>query len=153
MVMYADSRTRRRSISAALHACSRTTKENSLQVLLAVHTRRLEMSVVKNLLAITATLSALGTASVLSAPTAGAAVTAGVETSVALKGGTAPACIKRNHASDGVTHRVDLRNDCGKPMWVKVIINRGPDSGCKGLKAGQSWRHEGIGTYNRTEVC
>ncbi|MBB2910853.1 hypothetical protein FHS43_002116 [Streptosporangium becharense] len=65
--------------------------------------------------------------------------------------GTAPACIKRwvNNSWSA-----SARNDCGKNMYVKIIINNGDDSGCRGLTPGATMTHRhATGSYDKTVTC
>ncbi|MEU5896696.1 MULTISPECIES: hypothetical protein [unclassified Streptomyces] len=64
--------------------------------------------------------------------------------------GTAPACIKRTVAPG----YAKLKNNCGRYMWVKVIIKAGPDSPCYPMRPGGTvhdlWT---VGWYDRTVTC
>ncbi|MBB5081610.1 hypothetical protein [Nonomuraea endophytica] len=68
--------------------------------------------------------------------------------------GTAPACVAR-YVSD--FHKaIVLRNTCGKKMWVKVIIKRGPDSPCFGIGKGsvRAWKWgTPLSKYDKTVTC
>ncbi|MFE0104897.1 beta-Ig-H3/fasciclin [Streptomyces sp. NPDC059009] len=86
----------------------------------------------------------LGVMSVLTAPAAHAA------------DGTAPACINRYVTDTPNGFDVDLTNNCGRTMRVKVVVDFAGDSPCYILGAGQSklYIYEGVtGTYDRTVVC
>ncbi|MGH4031049.1 beta-Ig-H3/fasciclin [Actinomycetota bacterium Odt1-20B] len=70
--------------------------------------------------------------------------------------GTAPACINRYVTDTPNGFDVDLTNNCGRTMRVKVVVNYAGDSPCYTLGAGQSklYIYEGVtGTYDRTVVC
>lgn len=67
-------------------------------------------------------------------------------------GPTAPACVKR-----GVIKHKKVAwatNKCGKPMHLKLVIKRGPDSGCRTVGNGKSvrWNWK-IGSYGRVATC
>jgi len=67
-------------------------------------------------------------------------------------GAAAPACIKRVVGQQLTSHldSVFIYNDCGKPMRVRVIVNRGRDSGCITLTNRQSTRVDLAGIFGAT---
>ncbi|GHJ42255.1 hypothetical protein Sm713_78640 [Streptomyces sp. TS71-3] len=73
----------------------------------------------------------------------------------AASGGTAPACIQRTVYAhpEGYT-QVYLYNTCGKTMHVNVVVNNGPDMGCKAITNKHQLYHViNWGTYQKTVVC
>lgn len=79
-------------------------------------------------------------------------VTMGVSSPAFAAGGIAPACITRldrAHSGDG---SFDIRNDCGKPMRVKVALTWHPDTECRTLAPNEVW-NIGPLRYQKTLVC
>lgn len=79
-------------------------------------------------------------------------VTMGVSSPAFAAGGIAPACITRldrAHSGDG---SFDIRNDCGKPMRVKVALAMRPDTECRTLAPNEVW-NIGPWRYQKTLVC
>ncbi|MFI7316873.1 hypothetical protein [Streptomyces venezuelae] len=96
-------------------------------------------------------LGLAGPASAGSAPGSSASASpAAVGASDVSAQGTAPACIKRTVAPG----YAKLKNNCGRYMWVKVIIKAGPDSPCYPMRPGGTvhdiWT---VGWYDRTVTC
>ncbi|MET8684910.1 hypothetical protein ABZV77_11900 [Streptomyces sp. NPDC004732] len=91
----------------------------------------------------------LGTLGVTAGPASAQPATRASDVSVT---GTAPACIKR--AVYPALGYAKLTNNCGRYMWVKVIIKGGPDSPCYPMRAGavvkDIWT---VGWYDRTVTC
>jgi len=73
----------------------------------------------------------------------------------------APACISRTISYDYSYYAVSrlpkvhvtIRNGCGKFMRVKVIIDSGFDSSCKGMYANTSMTWSVLGYYDYTITC
>ncbi|MDG9723528.1 beta-Ig-H3/fasciclin [Streptomyces sp. DH41] len=94
---------------------------------------------------VVATAAAVGGSLALSAPAAHAAAA-----------GTAPACIGRYVTGTPSGFDVNLSNNCGKSMRVKVIVNNAGDSPCYTIANNSSklYIYEGVfGTYDRTVTC
>ncbi|MCE6994086.1 hypothetical protein LZG04_04555 [Saccharothrix sp. S26] len=81
-----------------------------------------------------------------------AVVGAGFATAApALAAGTAPACIARELQGSNM---VRVTNNCGRAMNVGVVIDWGPDSGCRALGIGDEMLYGWAwGTYGRVETC
>lgn len=84
---------------------------------------------------------------------AGSAMAASAEqaTSTGVRG-TAPACVTRDVIKQ--KKQVTVKNNCGKTMHLKVVINSGPDLRCWTYSRGKAlvwkWR---IGSYGKVVTC
>lgn len=74
-------------------------------------------------------------------------VTMGVSSPAFAADGIAPACITRVNTGDNWT----LRNDCGKPMQVKVARLWQPDTECRRLAPDEVW--SGHTRYQKALAC
>ncbi|HEY9438800.1 MAG TPA: beta-Ig-H3/fasciclin [Streptomyces sp.] len=104
----------------------------------------------RKLAVVAATTAAIGGV-LLSTPTAQAA-----PATRAAAAGTAPSCIGRYVTGTPNGFDVDLSNNCGSTMRVKVIVDHGGDSPCYTMSNGSRklFIYEGVfGTYGRTVVC
>jgi hypothetical protein len=66
--------------------------------------------------------------------------------------GTAPACVTR----DVIKHEkyVKVKNNCGRAMHLKVVIDWGPDSRCLTYQHGQQWEWRwSRGSYGKVVTC
>ncbi|CAM5435383.1 hypothetical protein GCM10010329_52530 [Streptomyces spiroverticillatus] len=104
-------------------------------------------------LAVATAAVALGGGLVLpAAATAAPAAPAGRSAADVRVQGTAPACVTRDVIKQ--KKQVTVRNNCGKTMHVKVVINNGPDGGCWTYQHGQggTWKWK-IGSYGKIVTC
>jgi hypothetical protein len=85
-------------------------------------------------------------------PSADIVIPAGPDEGGVTTQATAPACVDRFLESTRLLH---LNNGCGRKVWLKVIVNAGPDSACFSMFDEQittvSWVWPG--TYGGLVTC
>ncbi|GAB2581686.1 hypothetical protein GCM10027168_13010 [Streptomyces capparidis] len=66
--------------------------------------------------------------------------------------GIAPACVTRDVVKQ--EKKVTIKNNCGKTMHVKLVIDNGPDGQCWTYRHGESrlWKWK-TGSYDKVVTC
>ncbi|MFG3116753.1 hypothetical protein ACGF4C_20430 [Streptomyces sp. NPDC048197] len=53
-----------------------------------------------------------------------------------------PKCARHGSLNtSGWTDHLKIKSHCGRTVWLKVVVNHGPDSRCKKVKAHKSMKH------------